>query len=415
MKDHLPRVYWRDVPPEDSDLLARAGRSGESDGLQPGWTDFAPLADRMLGTLEDQIDPSAGGGDPGTRVGTLKGRTSEALRELEPPRALSIRERDEPEVGRLVAVNPYSSRSVLIPEGTVFLGGAQNRMTRGPHLIPPGVRELPVYCVEMGRWDMDETKFVGLTRLPGLLEHQISSAVARGVPDVQASVWELVYESLTMLGQLNPTLNVNGWRAETTAPDDEDTGSRAEAPEGETPPDRWRGTYALDPGTGLASLSLAPHDAFGGLSLKGLRRDLDWRGCLRRNARGAREFFRIFDEEKQLAIRCMPDGRPLRDMRKRPILFNYRSGDLEHSFRPPLDKPPAPPPLSFAAEPHFDDFGNFMDAIRASRARLTRQGQEDVMALELKHPELPLRGAGLVYKNELASLDVTAFRPFKRT
>lgn len=404
MKEHLPRVYWRDVPPEDTRLLAPGGTRPTGQG----WTEFRGLSGAFFRDLDFQADSRA----DGPLTGSLVAPATPVLRELEPPRGLSVKELDEPAVARLAAINPYSERSVLVPEGTLFLGGAQNRMIRKPTLVPPGLHELPVFCVEMGRWDLGARDFGGLTRLPGLLSHKIGGIDTEDLQDRQAQVWELIYESLTMLGQLNPTLNVNGWRAsgERTNADRSSAGpDEQEAVFAQ--PENWRGYFAIDPPTGLASLHLAPHEAFGGLSVKAARRDLDWRASLRGNAQGAREFFRIFDESKGLAIRCLPDGRALRDIRKRPILFGYKPEDLAHSFRPPIEKPPGPPPLSFAGENHFADLPQFLERIGESRARLTRLGSES-FELELAHPELALRGSGLVYKNELASLDVAAFRPF---
>ncbi len=400
MKEHLPRVYWRDVAPEDSRLL-----SGEkTTPVGDDWIDFRPLAAAWLdglGAVEETTHKAAA--LPAVRAGSLTGPVTGTLREIEVPGLLSVRELDQPAVSRLVALNPAARRSALIPEGTVFLGGAQNRLIQQPVLVPPGLHELPVFCVEMGRWDPEAPVFNTLGTLPVLLAHQIGARPGAGA-DAQAAVWELVYESLTMLGQLNPTLNVDGWRTEV------DVGA-AHGARAHAQPD-WRGLYSIDPEIGLGLFSLAPHDAFGGRTLEAVRRERDWRGCLLANARGAREFFRIFDESKKLAIRCLPDGRPLRDIRKRPILFEFSENNPELSFRPPLERPPGPPPLSFAGEEHFGGFEEFLNAIRASRVRLTRAGLPDTFQLELRHPEFALRGAGLVYKNELASLDVTAFRPF---
>jgi hypothetical protein len=65
---------------------------------------------------------------------------------------LSIGELGTGQVPTLVAKNG-SERDVLVLDGEQLIGSKQNRITNRSMLLPAGaVTEIPVYCMEQGRW-----------------------------------------------------------------------------------------------------------------------------------------------------------------------------------------------------------------------------------------------------------------------
>jgi len=74
--------------------------------------------------------------------------------------ALVIAEKGEGTVPVLVAEN-RGKRFILLLAGNVLAGGKQNRILRSDVLLPPhsGRIELPVFCVERGRWRGRRTSF----------------------------------------------------------------------------------------------------------------------------------------------------------------------------------------------------------------------------------------------------------------
>jgi hypothetical protein len=69
--------------------------------------------------------------------------------------ALRMGEVDGGTVPTLVAKNE-SDRVVLVLDGEQLIGARQNRMTNRSILLPPhSVTEIPVFCMEQGRWHFE--------------------------------------------------------------------------------------------------------------------------------------------------------------------------------------------------------------------------------------------------------------------
>ena len=67
-----------------------------------------------------------------------------------------IDELDDPSVPTLLAYNP-TAKPILVVEGQQFLGGKQNRTINGTILVPAKTKlEIPVSCLEQGRWGRAE-------------------------------------------------------------------------------------------------------------------------------------------------------------------------------------------------------------------------------------------------------------------
>jgi hypothetical protein len=102
-------------------------------------------------------------------------------------------------VGRLAVENP-TDLPLLVYEGEEVLGAQQNRSFDVTALVPAGERiELPVSCVEQGRWDHtrhgDALRPSPQTADPSLRRVKRAAANASGRPD-QAEVWLEVDERL---------------------------------------------------------------------------------------------------------------------------------------------------------------------------------------------------------------------------
>jgi hypothetical protein len=102
-------------------------------------------------------------------------------------RDLVITEKETGSVPILLAQN-RGRRPVLVLAGEIVVGGKQNRTLQDDVLLPPGsgLVELPVYCVERGRWHGTRMEFGTNATLMG----QNARAAAIQHSDGQAAVWE---------------------------------------------------------------------------------------------------------------------------------------------------------------------------------------------------------------------------------
>ncbi|MCR9142585.1 MAG: hypothetical protein NXI24_10060 [bacterium] len=453
--DRLPLVYWRTVVPDDSDLLrrVRAGdqmRAANSDitldrlaGAQLERIAARPPRPELIARMspdgeavaEFQTAPESrpilnelGDAKDAQSAGEVQGWA-----ELKPAQKLLVRENDFkiPQV----KVKNAGQDPVLLPAGSAFLGGAQNRMLLEPAVLPAGAeRTLGVFCVEAGRWDETQAHFRSVGRVPSLFLLRVLEAAAGRYSEhstvhaqhqeLQVYAWETVLAGLTLAGEVNPTMdlmrftrNVPRRFADEILPDDSTSRS-----DGEAGP--W-GLFHADSASGIAGCALYPNAEFSADAIFALQSDSAWRGNLLANGRGAREYYRIFDESKRLAIRCLPDGSPLRDLRRKPVLFEYTDADLENSFRPPMESPPPPEPLSFAHEAAIQDWPEMAGYLRecrvelrkqaappgASRVRPGEKAPPDIHMLRFVHPAKSLMGSGLLIGGRPAYLEATAFRP----
>jgi hypothetical protein len=102
--------------------------------------------------------------------------------------ALVITEKDAGSVPMLLARNK-GKRPVLMLGGEIVVGGKQNRTLRDDLLVPPhsDTVELPVYCVEQGRWSGGSNSFSSKSSLAA---HNVrAAAIAKAS---QQEVWASV-------------------------------------------------------------------------------------------------------------------------------------------------------------------------------------------------------------------------------
>jgi len=105
----------------------------------------------------------------------------EALRK----RVLTVREKDRAEVPALLVQN-RGKEPVLMLGGELLLGGQQNRTLRDDVLLPPrsGFIEVPVLCIERGRWSGAKRTFEGRQVVAAF---RIRAAAQAGRP--QSEIW----------------------------------------------------------------------------------------------------------------------------------------------------------------------------------------------------------------------------------
>ncbi len=120
----------------------------------------------------------------------------------------------------LLAVSSTAIKPILIPEGQILVGAKQNRTVNLTVLVPAGKSfELPVACVESGRWNYASRHFKAESYAnPKLREKKIKSAQRRRAAGGQAfsdqsEVWASVDEHLHALEAPSPTSNlVDGYK-----------------------------------------------------------------------------------------------------------------------------------------------------------------------------------------------------------
>ena len=116
---------------------------------------------------------------------------------------LVISELDDPAVPTLLAHNP-TDKPILVVEGQHFLGGKQNRTVNGTVLVPAGTKlEMPVSCLERGRWGRAEAYRPAQTFAPRRVRRRKEEAVNESMRQSgsrqgdQGAVWMAVDDVLS--------------------------------------------------------------------------------------------------------------------------------------------------------------------------------------------------------------------------
>ena len=109
------------------------------------------------------------------------------------------------DVPHLVVTNP-TDRAILIVEGEQLVGGLQNRSPNVSVLVPAGGRlEIPVSCLERGRWGRHDSFRPGTTHTPRRVRRTKNREVARTVAASgvrsgnQGAVWNAVHDELKLM------------------------------------------------------------------------------------------------------------------------------------------------------------------------------------------------------------------------
>lgn len=105
------------------------------------------------------------------------------------------------EVNKL-EVNNVGPKPILLLAGELLLGGQQDRIVAKDTLVPPGkMVEVPVFCVEPGRWEGESKKFEGQGRMvPQSIRKETSTS------ESQQEVWNRVGEYNATTYKFDPSL-----------------------------------------------------------------------------------------------------------------------------------------------------------------------------------------------------------------
>ncbi|MXZ90387.1 MAG: hypothetical protein F4W95_07170 [Chloroflexi bacterium] len=123
---------------------------------------------------------------------------------------LEVNELDSPEVATLSVANP-THRPILAIQGEQLVGGDQNRTLNVSVLIPPlGRRQVPVSCLEQGRWGNRRNFARGSAIAPNSVRMTLLRSVGASACGAQSSqesdqgrVWEDVRGELQTRGVIS--------------------------------------------------------------------------------------------------------------------------------------------------------------------------------------------------------------------
>ncbi len=135
--------------------------------------------------------------------------------------SLEIREKGAGSVSTLVAMN-RGREDVLVLDGEQLIGAKQNRTTnRSLILLAGSTTEIPVSCMEHGRWDAGHTPFTsGLHNSPSEVRRHAREVEARNLAagqapsasslsEAQGAVWGTIDETMGALGTHSGTGALN--------------------------------------------------------------------------------------------------------------------------------------------------------------------------------------------------------------
>ena len=123
---------------------------------------------------------------------------------------------DQGSVSELRMVN-FSNRFILVVDGMMLNGGKKNRIVNASFLIPPeSITEIPVSCVEQGRWQYNRREFKnGRCLSPHSIRRENAALQKtalghkRGYVSDQRNVWAYVASMSETLGVPTATGSMN--------------------------------------------------------------------------------------------------------------------------------------------------------------------------------------------------------------
>ena len=136
---------------------------------------------------------------------------------------VSIYEQNAANVPTLMLEND-SSTWVLVPSGAIVGGGLQNRVINTSALLSPHYgTDVPVSCIEQGRWSGNRNFDHGTTFAPRRVRRVLRTSSSRDSDGRsradQHAVWQTVHEALVSRGADNATHDLRGIRAASRAPE----------------------------------------------------------------------------------------------------------------------------------------------------------------------------------------------------
>lgn len=385
MKGIFRKVYYRNIKPENSTLFEPAAYHPTSTSTLAGLPQIKNLKPAVY-------DPA----DNGTH-GSLRTERPPVFENSPATAQLDIQETHEG-IDSLYVKGDGSSH-ILLDSGTLFEGGRQNRVLRKPVIVEQKPVKVPVYCVEAGRWEKTDAAFKPRFDLPDIILYRLNSLNLKnngGLNSQQFNLWDAIGDYLS-LGSIHDEkmnlLDINN--SENAA----------------TPPPALRhnegidGAFAIDPWAGTSAFHLYSEKT--GLQAAEYLRSHESRLQRFRHYSASRIFFTVFDEERRIGIKCMPDGSPLKDIKGRVQATTFEDSDLENHFNPALSEPPEPEPGQSITPPFLSFYELYAAALEA-KLEFYRTATAGLVIMMLAHPFYNLIGRGLLYNGRLATLSAVA-------
>lgn len=237
-----------------------------------------------------------------------------------------------------IALRNRSAKTQFIPNGTLFLGAAQNRILLEDTFVKPGLNILPVFCVEAGRWDSDERFFHGTSRIPALIRYRFLQQKMKSPDYLQLYIWDFNQETLALFSEYNPNMDLSAIiAAKASLPKDlhlkkslsrytfKTDIDKDSIPQDET----LRVLSYSDSYLGFHNLELYPQHSILFSQLDSIANELQWQSEIHLRLQNAfYEYFRIFNAGEKIGIKCLPDGRPLKTNNGNFFLFHYHEYEL---------------------------------------------------------------------------------------
>ena len=118
-----------------------------------------------------------------------------------------FRELDPPDINR-IAFHNQGDDPVLMLDGEEIIGSLQNRIVADSMLIPArSNRNIPVVCVEEGRWDDIGSFQTGYCSYPGI--RAILSRRGKEETGLQKRIWKEIERKLTVTKTLSTTSSMH--------------------------------------------------------------------------------------------------------------------------------------------------------------------------------------------------------------
>ena len=372
MRENLRKVYFRTVDSSEMSMLNARDLRKKVNGP------------RLESILPSETIRSLGASDASLDLGTFSMPRNVRRPGVE---ILHFSERQNPHSGFVTCQNPSDS-IVMIPSGTLITGGWQNRYFSEFETVPHGTKELPVLCAEPGRFE-GSPEFSGTSVLPAFLRNRFSQ------PRDQLRFWDEIMESLILSDSPSHTLSpveFSGIAPSINLPED------------------FFGGYSLNDSRGMSTFRFSATRG-NQETTSDLKIELQHWDRLKKNARSAREYFRIFDEKLRVGVRCSADGRAMKGIDGKYFVFRYAPEDLRNGFTPPLEEPPGAQELEFPSKEHFASTSEWWDSLKASRLEPIRTSG-DIRFFSLHNADCNITGNVATIKDEPVLIDATAFRAY---
>lgn len=115
---------------------------------------------------------------------------------------------------QVIVVENRGKIPVLGVQGEEYVGAKQNRTLNLSFLVGPGKTEIPVTCVEQGRWAHSSKHFAGgayeSPSIRGMKAAMLRKNITEGISDKFAANQSAVWQAVSLLGRVTGTRSATG-------------------------------------------------------------------------------------------------------------------------------------------------------------------------------------------------------------